>query len=101
MGNDLVMYCYDGNADHDIGMSWNFADPYTTTILDNPHDGFYNATYRRVDGILSCTFTMFQTINVKTPEANISVPFDLSNPYFLLAAKGPLNKGGPENKILG
>ena len=106
MGDDLVMYCYDisNKNKNDIGMSWNFAGPpeYTTTILDEPHEGFDNQSFAQIDGILSCTFTMFRKFNATPPGEDSPVPFDLLNPYYLLVAKGPLMTALPDTKkILG
>jgi len=102
MGEDLVMYCYD-NVTDGIGMSWNFAAPpeYTTTILDEPHGGYENESYSQIDGILSCTFTMYQLFNATPPGRNDSVSFDLMSSYFLLVAKGPLMETLAPNKMLG
>ena len=90
MGDDSVVFCY--NAGHQIysGMAWTFGQKTTTNLAD-PSYGLKNLTSTHSNGILSCFFTRSKITNIDIPGTSKSVEFDLSLPYYLQIAKGPID----------
>ena len=56
--------------------------------------GLSDVTGKNEDGLVTCTFFREPITDVKVPNQNESVLFDLDNStFYLLMAKGPVDKG--------
>ena len=96
MAESSVMFCYSNTNAQGVAMSFNLATARRSPILDDPHAGLMksqpmNATMK--DGVLSCTFTRIKSMALHIPGTdNDTMEFDLSKEYYLLLAKGPLQR---------
>jgi hypothetical protein len=57
-------------------------------LIDNSNSmiGLYNASVVEEDGLVNCSFERVVSLSVQNY-------FNLSNPYYLLIASGPINDG--------
>jgi len=92
MGSDSVMFCYtksDGIAD--VGMSWNDGNS-GSPILDDSHQGLEIKRASFSDGELLCEFVRDQITEIQIPDSpDKNFQYDLSLPYYLLIAQGPIS----------
>ena len=74
------MFCYSHNSQTGVGMSQNTNSD--STILDQ--NDLTDITVEVNDGKMKCSFTRPKQTNIQ------GVDYDLTNQYYLLLAKGPL-----------
>lgn len=106
MGDDAVIVCYNSvTRSRGIAVSWNYASKRSEVIYpksDTEHnldDFVKHVSSNYEDGVLECEFTLRKKTRVPKPDGSNGINYDLSQPYFLQLAKGPLIRKKDKNHI--
>ena len=89
MNNANVMFCYSFNGKSGVAMSWNSPTDKDSLILADPTVSLKDMMSKFEDGKLTCTFTRDKVSTFAQPFGG-NATIDLSKPYHLLLAKGPI-----------
>ena len=100
MGNDGAFFCHSSaTINPGVSVSWNY-DTYDSQVIASYHmDNFFeNPSISYKNGVLECEFTLRKETRIPKPNAAKGVNYDLSQPYFIHLAKGPIKIKTIDNK---
>ena len=96
MGDASVTYCYYSPSSKTAAkMAWTEGYNRAPALKPDPSYGITVLSSSFDSGVLACSFVRKGSTDIKPPGKNISVGFDLSEPYYLLLAQGKLGQDGP------
>ena len=99
MGNDGAFFCHSSaTIKPGVSVSWNSL--YQSQVITSYHmDNFFeNPSINYKNGVLECEFTLRRETRIPKPNAAKGVNYDLSQPYFIHLAKGPIEIKTIDNK---